>query len=164
SPLHFLGLGLALNAGVGWGLHRWLNSPAGWALQASQQSSARALALGIPVVGLRWAAFVVAGGLAGASGALFVFAKGSVSPQVLGVSQSIDGLLMVMLGGWQHSLGAVLGAFAWVGLHDALLRSVTHWRAAMGGLLLVLVMALPHGLAGLIRLSLLRPPRPGGVT
>ncbi len=164
SPLHFLALGLALNAGVGWGLHRWLNSPAGWALQASQQSSARALALGIPVVGLRWAAFVVAGGLAGASGALFVFAKGSVSPQVLGVSQSIDGLLMVMLGGWQHSLGAVLGAFAWVGLHDALLRSVTHWRAAMGGLLLVLVMALPHGLAGLIRLSLLRPPRPGGVT
>lgn len=162
SPTHVLALGLGLNLLVGWGLHRALKSPAGWALQAAQQSPARALALGIPVVGLRWATFVVAGGLAGASGALFVFAKGSVSPQVLGVSQSIDGLLMVMLGGWQHSLGAVLGAVAWVGLHDALIRLVEYWRAAMGGLLLLLVMALPHGLSGLLKVGAGRLPQTRG--
>jgi branched-chain amino acid transport system permease protein len=61
---------------------------------------------------------------------------------------------MVMLGGWQHGLGAVLGAAAWVGLHDALIRSVEHWRAAMGLLLLLLVMGLPKGLAGLLPQSL----------
>lgn len=150
SPEALLGFGLALNLAVGWGLHRLLRSPAGLALQAAEQSPQRAWVMGLPVKGLRWSAFVLAGALAGASGALFVFAKGSVSPQALSVSQSIDGLLMVMLGGWQHGLGAVLGATAWVGLHDALMRSVTHWRAAMGLLLLLLVMGLPRGLAGLL--------------
>ncbi len=149
QPWALLALGLGLNLVVTWGLHRMLQSPTGWALQASQQSPQRALALGIPVSGLRWASFVVAGGLAGASGALFVFAKGSVSPQALSVAQSVDGLLMVMLGGWHQALGALMGAVAWVGLHDALLRSVEHWRAAMGVLLWLLVLRLPEGLAGL---------------
>lgn len=154
SPQALLGFGLGLNVVLGWALHRFLSSPAGVALQAAQQSPQRALVLGLPVKALRWSAFVWAGALAGASGALFVFAKGSVSPQALSVSQSIDGLLMVMLGGWQHGLGAVLGAAAWVGLHDALIRSVEHWRAAMGLLLLLLVMGLPKGLAGLLPQSL----------
>ena len=150
SPQLLMAFGLVLNVCVGWGLHRLLQSPAGIALQAAEQSPQRAGVMGLPVRALRWTAFVLAGGLAGASGALFVFAKGSVSPQALSVSQSMDGLLMVMLGGWQHSLGAALGATAWVGLHDALIRVVEHWRAAMGALLLVLVIGLPKGLAGLL--------------
>ena len=56
---------------------------------------------------LQWAAFVVAGTVAGLAGALFAFAKGSISPETLGVAKSVDGLVMVLLGGVQTLAGPV---------------------------------------------------------
>src|SRR3546814_10175539 len=67
-------------------------SPFGDALRSVRDSALRADASGIHVKGMQWAAFVVAGLLAGLAGALFVFFKGSTSPEVLTVGKSVDGL------------------------------------------------------------------------
>jgi branched-chain amino acid transport system permease protein len=45
-------------------------------------------AIGIAVPRLQWAAFVVAGTVAGLAGSLFAFAKGTISPETLGVAKS----------------------------------------------------------------------------
>ena len=62
-------------------------------------------AIGIDVQRVQWVAFVAAGLFAGLAGALFAFSKGSISPDSLAVGRSVDGLVMVLLGGLQTLSG-----------------------------------------------------------
>jgi branched-chain amino acid transport system permease protein len=45
-------------------------------------------------------------------------------------------------------LGPLLGATAFVWLQDALARSTDYWRAGVGALIVLLVIAFPNGLGG----------------
>ena len=61
---------------------------------------------------------------------LFAFSKGAISPETLSVPRSVDGLVMVLLGGVQTLTGPVVGRGA---LHLAAGRGVArrgYWRAA----------------------------------
>ena len=66
-----------------------LFSPFGYALRAGRDSPLRAEAIGIDVRAYQWAAFVLAGAMAGLAGALFAFSKGSISP-VVDLDPAID--------------------------------------------------------------------------
>jgi branched-chain amino acid transport system permease protein len=132
-------------------LRRVLMSPLGYALRASRDSVGRAEAMGLNVVRVQWLGFVIAAGAAGLAGALFAFSKGSISPDVLGVSKSVDGLVMVMLGGVHTLAGPLVGAVTFTALQDSLTRSTDYWRAVLGGSMLLLVLAFPQGIAGSMR-------------
>lgn len=123
-------------------------APFGLALRAARDHAIRAQSLGVPVVRLQWTVFVVAGAFAGLAGVLYSFAKGSVAPEVLGVGKSIDGLVMVLLGGIQTLVGPIAGAITFVGLQDVMARHAQYWRALLGCLILLLVLLFPTGLAG----------------
>ena len=129
-------------------LWRILASPFGNALRASRDSPLRAEAIGIDVRAQRWTAFMIAGTAAGLAGALFAFSKGSISPETLSVPRSVDGLVMVLLGGVQTLTGPVWGAALFTWLEDALAREIAYWRAAIGTVILLLVLAFPQGIAG----------------
>ena len=144
----FYGLTLGLVAAGVLFLQRALHAPFGYALRAGRDAPLRAEALGMNVKALQWAAFVMAGTLAGLAGALYAFSKGSISPETLGVSRSIDGLVMVLLGGLQTLAGPVVGAAVFTGLHDTVARNTDYWRAVLGGTMLALVLLFPQGLAG----------------
>lgn len=131
------------------GLRRWVFSPFGYALRAGRDAPRRAAAIGIPYKTLQWLAFGVAGVMAGLAGALFAFSKGSIAPDTLGVGRSIDGLVMVLLGGVSHLAGPLLGAVTFTALQDAVARNTDYWRALLGGIMLLMVLVMPHGLAGL---------------
>ncbi len=92
--------------------------------------------------------FVVAGLFAGLSGALFAFSKGSISPDAMGVAKSVDGLVMVLLGGVQTIVGPLVGAVSFTWLSDIIARSTDYWRALLGAIILLLVLAFPQGIAG----------------
>jgi branched-chain amino acid transport system permease protein len=130
---------------------RAVSSPFGYALRACRDSAARAEAIGIDVRAQQWTAFTIAGALAGLAGGVFVFSKGSISPETLAVPQSVDGLVMVLLGGIQSLSGPVWGAALFTWLQDQLARDIGYWRAAIGGVILLLVLAFPQGVAGLVR-------------
>jgi branched-chain amino acid transport system permease protein len=142
---------LALCAGGVALLWRMVFSPFGYALRAARDSPLRAEAIGIDVHARQWAAFAVAGALAGLAGALFAFSKGSISPESLAVPRSVDGLVMVLLGGVQTLTGPVWGAALFTWLADELARDLAYWRAAVGGVILVLVLAFPQGVAGYLK-------------
>jgi branched-chain amino acid transport system permease protein len=93
-------------------------------------------------------AFVLAGALAGLAGAVFAFSKGSISPSAISISQSTDGLVMVLLGGLETLTGPVVGAAIFTWLRDTLARETDFWRAALGLLILLIVVAFPQGLVG----------------
>jgi branched-chain amino acid transport system permease protein len=67
---------------------------------------------------------------------------------VLGVNRSVDALVMVLLGGVQSLVGPLLGATVFTVLQDTVARSTEFWRALLGGVILLLVLVLPQGLAG----------------
>ncbi len=123
-------------------------SPFGFALRAANEAPARAAALGLPIRALHWAAFVIAGGLAGLAGGLYAFAKGSVFPQVLSVAVSVQGLVIILLGGLQALSGPVIGAAVFHGLETEIMRATELWRLWLGALILILVLAGPGGVAG----------------
>ena len=129
-------------------LRRVLFSPLGYALRASRDSALRADAIGMDVRRIQWTAFVIAGLFAGLAGALFAFSKGGVAPDALSVTKSVDGLVMVLLGGVQTLAGPVVGAAVFTWLHDTVARNTEYWRALMGATMLVLVLLFPQGIAG----------------
>ncbi len=129
-------------------LRRLLMSPLGYALRASRDAVDRAQAMGLNVPRVQWLGFVIAAGFAGLAGGLFAFSKGSISPDVLGVSKSVDGLVMVLLGGVHTWVGPLVGAVTFTALQDSLARSTDYWRAVLGASMLLLVLVFPQGIAG----------------
>lgn len=129
-------------------LRRMLLAPFGYAMRAGRDSPLRAEATGIDVVRVHWVGFAIAGLVCGFAGALFAFAKGTISPETISVGRSIDGLVMVLLGGVQSLMGPIVGAAAFTWLADTIIRATDYWRALLGFVILVLVLSFPQGLAG----------------
>lgn len=160
DPAAFYWLTLALAAGGIAALRIVTFSPFGYGLRAVRDSTLRAEALGINPRRTQWAAFTIAGGFAGLAGALFAFLKGSVFPDNLGIPLSVDGLVMVLLGGVETASGAVVGAILFRAL-SVLLMSVTDWsKLVLGLLVVVMVVAFPRGIVGSLA-GLRRPAVPG---
>ena len=67
-------------------LRRFLFAPFGYAMRAGRDSALRAEAIGIDVKRVHWLGFAIAGGVCGVAGGLFAFAKGSISPETIGMS------------------------------------------------------------------------------
>ncbi|WP_447921167.1 ABC transporter permease [Achromobacter aegrifaciens] len=143
---YYLTLALCV-AGIAW-LRRLAFSPLGYALRGVRDSSLRAEALGMDTRRVQWAGFVAASFAAGLAGSLYAFSKGSIAPDTLAVSRSVDGLVMVLLGGLQTLAGPLVGAAAYTWLQDAAARSTEYWHAVLGLAILALVLAFPEGLAG----------------
>jgi branched-chain amino acid transport system permease protein len=117
-------------------------------LRAGRDSDLRADAIGIDVKRIQWAAFVVAGLFGGIAGAVFAFSKGGISPEAIGVGRSIDGLVMVLLGGVQTLVGPIVGASIFTWLHDSIARETEYWKAVLGMVILFLVLVFPAGIVG----------------
>ena len=138
-------------------LRRFLFAPFGYAMRAGRDSPLRAEAIGIHVKRVHWIAFAIAGAFAGIAGGLFAFAKGTISPDVAWISRSIDGMVMVLLGGIQTLTGPVLGAAAFALLQDTIMREgAAFWRGLLGAVILLLVLAFPGGIVGTIEKRIAR--------
>ncbi|MCB2052848.1 MAG: ABC transporter permease [Geminicoccaceae bacterium] len=125
-------------------------TPFGRGLRAGRDSPVRAEAIGIDVARRQWAAFVLAGAVAGLAGGLYVFAKGSVFPDEMAIPRSFDGLMMVLLGGVNTLSGPWVGAGVFTSLQDWLSR-MPFWRLTLGCSIIALVILFPQGIAGFVR-------------
>ena len=163
DPAAFYWLTLALTLGATLLLRRMLYAPIGYAIRATRDSAMRAEAAGLPTYALRLAAFTLAGAAAGLAGGLYAYSKGSVFPTYVSIPKSVDALLMVLLGGVATISGPIVGALAYVGLYDTLLRATDQWRFVLGASVVLLVVLFPEGIAGAAaRLWQRRPAMRGG--
>lgn len=148
SPRVFYGLTFVIGISGAWLLRRAVFAPFGFALRASRDSRARAEAIGIDVQRLQWRAFIVAGAAAGLAGGLYAFLKGSVFPTVMAIPVSIDGLVMVLLGGVQTLVGPVVGAVGFSWLKIGIASETNFWRVILGSVIIATVLAFPQGIVG----------------
>jgi len=152
SPAHFYWLALGLAALVVAGLRVIVFSPFGYALRATRDSLLRSEAVGIDAKRIQWTAFVVAGTVAGIAGALFAYLKGSVFPDTLGISLSVDALVMVLLGGVETVMGPLVGAIVYKALNIWLVSQTDLSKLVLGGFIVLIVVAFPKGIVGVLEM------------
>ncbi|MBT3361186.1 MAG: ABC transporter permease [Rhodospirillales bacterium] len=146
---YYVTLGLGL--GGLWALRQCVFAPFGFTLRATRDSAARAEAIGIDVKRHQWQGFIVAGAAAGLAGGLYAFLKGSVFPTVMSIPISVDGLVMVLLGGVQTLMGPVVGAAVFTGLKIGLAGETNYWRIILGAVIIASVVAFPQGIVGFVK-------------
>lgn len=148
STQGFYALALVLCLGGACLLRVIVLSPFGYSLRALRDSPMRAESIGIGRMAQQWFAFVLAGGFAGLAGVLFAYLKGSIFPDNLGIGFSIDGLVMVLLGGAETISGPLVGAVVYKALSIWLLSFTDLSKLALGGLIVALVVLFPRGILG----------------
>ena len=95
-----------------------LRAPFGVALQGMRDNPRRMDALGFNVNAHRVAAYAVAGVLAAIGGVLMVWYNGRISPGSVGVGAMLNILIIAVLGGMRHPIGAFIGAIVFVLLQN----------------------------------------------
>jgi len=130
--------------------HRLVNSRFGMVIRAARSNEARTRSIGFSPYPYRLAAFVIAGAVCGLAGALLVNHTAYLTPEFMNWTRSGELMFMVILGGMASIAGPVLGAFALLLVEDALSGWTQHWQLVLGPLLVLSVLFLKRGLAGLL--------------
>ncbi|MEE1757877.1 MULTISPECIES: urea ABC transporter permease subunit UrtC [unclassified Streptomyces] len=119
-------------------------------LIAVRDSEERVRFLGYNPANVKLVAYVIAAGMAGLAGALFVPAVGIISPALIGIVPSIGFVIGAAVGGRASLVGAVLGAIAVAWAQSTLSDAFpAAWTYLQGLLFVVAVGFLPGGLASL---------------
>jgi branched-chain amino acid transport system permease protein len=135
---------------VAWLFLRMLTaSRFGRTLSAIRQNRARVEALGFNTFAVELVAMVIAAMLCAVAGVLLANEAEFVSPAYASWARSGDLMVMVILGGVGSLHGAILGALVVVLAQEALGRVTPHWPLIFGPALVLAVLFLRHGIAGI---------------
>lgn len=142
-------------------LRHLVSAPLGATLAATRDNPSRASAVGIDVYWHRWLAFTIAGTAAGMAGGLQAFMNGSIDPTLLSVDKSVDGLVMLLLGGLEGIAAPLIGAATFHYLRSELIAWSDAWRLLLGLAILALIILFPRGLVAMQRelVGCLKPAR-----
>jgi len=161
AVLVFLGLGALSRTAFGLGL------------QGVRDEPARMRALGFNVTLLRTLAFGIAAFVAAVAGVLSVFYNGRITPGSINLAQTIDVLIIAVVGGLYRLEGAWIGALTYALIDNYSRKWVpevgnvlgpARFNTLIGVLFLVIVLASPGGIVGIaeqLRAKLRRPRRHG---
>ena len=150
---------LLLTVGANLAVLNLLRSPTGRAFVAIRDSEISAQSMGIHLAYYKTLSFAISAGLAGLGGALYAHKIRFLSPEQFNILQSIDLLLMVVIGGLGSVHGAFLGAIFLITMPQLISLFKDHLPDAIGqapglqgavyGLMLILfVLFEPMGLYG----------------
>jgi branched-chain amino acid transport system permease protein len=128
-----------------------LRAPFGVALQGTRENPRRMNALGFDVTAHRVAAYAVAGVLAAIGGVLLTWYNGRISPGTVGVGAMLNILIIAVLGGMRHPIGAFIGAILFVLVQNFAIDVIARERfnLVIGIVFLSIVLFSPDGLLGL---------------
>jgi len=127
-----------------------LRAPFGIALQGIRDNPRRMNSLGFNVTAHRIAAYAVAVVIAAVGSVLLVWYNGLIGPGSVGTSWIINILIIAVLGGMRHPIGAFLGAIVFVLLQTFAIDLFDRERfnLVIGAVFLVIVLFSPDGLLG----------------
>lgn len=100
-----------------------LRSPTGRAFVAIRDSEISAQSMGIHLARYKSLSFAISAALAGLAGTLYAHKLRFISPEQFSLVQSVDLLLMVVIGGLGSIHGAFLGAIFLIGLPQAIAQA-----------------------------------------
>jgi branched-chain amino acid transport system permease protein len=128
-----------------------VNSPFGRTFPGIRDHPERCAAVGVDVKRHQLAGLIIAAFFAGVAGTLFVTVEGSVFPDLMFWTLSLEILIMCLLGGWFIFLGPMLGAAIIVALRSFVGIYTEYWTMVLGIVLMFLILFLPQGVLGLFQ-------------
>jgi branched-chain amino acid transport system permease protein len=140
----------------------WLSfNSFGRVLRSIQQDPERSAFLGINVARYRLTSFVIAGAVAALAGGIYAPWVQTITPDLADAFRSAQPMLNSLLGGAHHFLGPVVGTvvFAFVNYSTRTLAGLS--ELVVGGVLLVIILAAPSGMLGLLDQAVARLTRKG---
>jgi branched-chain amino acid transport system permease protein len=147
---------LMLFALLGLAMWRMTQSPFGLHLRAIRENAGKAAYVGVEIFRMRLAAFVISAVYGGIGGTILAVTTGLADPELAYWTHSGNLVFMAVLGGSGTFAGPAIGALVFVVLQDFVMAITQYWRFVMGGVLVLLVIFMPQGLAGTIRMLIVR--------
>jgi branched-chain amino acid transport system permease protein len=159
STQHYLLVWVFAGAAL-WVARNLVNSRVGRVLRALGESEIAAEAMGVDTAAEKRRVFVLSAVYASVAGSLYAHYITVISPEIYSFLFSVVLVLMVAIGGIGLYWGAVVGAVLLTILPEAL-RKFGDWEVPLYGLaLIVVILFLPRGIAGLFARK--RPRAPEG--
>ncbi|MBW2604008.1 MAG: branched-chain amino acid ABC transporter permease [Deltaproteobacteria bacterium] len=131
-------------------LWRITQSPFGYSLRMLRENQQRAAFLGINVRLCMLVNFVLAGMFAGVAGALWGPFQRSVSPVLLGWTESGMAVFMTLIGGAGFFAGPMVGSVIYTALNAYVTRFTTYWPLTIGVIILLIVLFVPGGILSVV--------------
>ncbi len=129
-----------------------VTSAFGKVLVAIRDAESRTRFLGYRVEDYKLVVFTVSACLAGLAGALYVPQVGIINPSEFQPANSIEAVIWVAVGGRGTLIGPVVGAFVVNFLKSVFTTGAlaAYWLFVLGGLFVLVTLALPKGIVGTI--------------
>ena len=137
---------------------RFVQSPFGLTLRGIRDSESRMSSLGYSTAVHMFIAFTITGVFAGVAGALYALFNDFVSPSTVQLSQSVEGLLMAIIGGVGTLFGSFVGAAAIILLENFVSQFTPRWPMVLGFMFIGTMIFAPEGVLGAAS-KLFRPVR-----
>ena len=118
--------------------------------------------LGVNVVGYKVAAYVISSMLAAMVGCAYAPVMSFISPELLSAHETISLIGVLILGGIGTVAGPIIGTIIFFGIPEVLRVARLYRLVVLGVVILVVVLFMPRGVAGVLRERLARWKR--GVT
>ena len=132
-------------------VYRLIYSRVGRAFVAVREDDVLAKSIGVHVMRYKIMAFVIASGMAAVAGCLYAHYILFISPDTFNLPQSINLVLMVIIGGSQSIVGPIIGAFLITSIPE-ILRAVAEYRmVTYGAVLIFAIVFMPRGIVGTIK-------------
>lgn len=152
NPFRLYYAALAVSALALLGMRALLRTPFGLATQGVRDDPVRMASLGFDITVHRTMAFTFTGAVAAVAGVLFVWWNGHIDPATVGLSASLDLIVVAVIGGIARLHGAWIGALFFVAAENYV-RNVAavsdRFHTVIGLVFLLIVVASPGGLLGL---------------
>jgi branched-chain amino acid transport system permease protein len=145
---NFYWLVLAAAALSSFAMWRFVRSPFGLALRGIRDSESRMQSLGYHVPLHVFIGFTVSGFFAGVAGALYAYYNNFVSPSTVALAQSVEGLLMAIVGGIGTLFGAFVGAVTIIALENIVSAYTERWPTVLGVAFIGIMIFAPEGIVG----------------
>lgn len=139
-------------------VHRMVNARFGRVIRGTMSNEKRMMALGYPTYRYRLIAYVISGAMCGYAGALMGNFTNFISPEMMNWVRSGELIFMVVLGGAGSILGPIYGVITFLMMEEWLKDFMdwvydgagVYWHLPFGLLLLLVVLFVKGGIAGLL--------------
>jgi branched-chain amino acid transport system permease protein len=148
TKLKFYYLALAVTVASVWFMCRVFLTHPGRAYEAINEAENLAESTGIDTTQYKVQSFTISCFFTGIAGSLTAHYLSYVSPSGFTFWQSVDLIIMNVLGGIGHLAGPIIGAILLVPLPELFRAAVEYQRALYGLTLILIVCFLPEGIAG----------------
>ncbi len=127
-----------------------VKSPYGLALRAARDNPSKTEFLGVPILKVRYVAFVISAVYCAVGGAVMAVSTGAADPELAFWTQSGNMVFILVLGGLGQLFGPIVGSVIFMMMQDSLMAATQYWRFVLGALLALIIVFAPRGLVGLL--------------